>query len=105
LVDSSLTAQTVNGTVMEDLSAAIPPAAPGSLSPKGGGIDNTLIVNPSGAGISVGNGVTGGLGNFGTTIGASGPTSVIRVKVKFGVVSNGRFILLITPMARTSSTP
>jgi hypothetical protein len=90
---------------MEDLSAAVPPRPPGPLSPLGGGIDNTLIVNPSGAGISVGNGVTGGLGNFGTTIGASGPTNVLRVKVKFGVVRNGRFILLITPMAKTSLTP
>jgi hypothetical protein len=101
VVDSSATAQTVHGTVMEDLSAALPPPAPGPLSPLGGGVDNTLIVNPSSAGISVGNGVTGGLGNFGTTMGISGPTNVLRVKVKFGVVRNGRFILLIVPMAKT----
>jgi hypothetical protein len=105
LVDSGGTAQMVNGTVMEDLSAALPPPAPGPLSPKGGGVDNTLIVNPSAAGNSVGDGVTGGTGNFSTTIGTSGPTNVLRVKVKFGVVSNGRFVLLLTPMAKTSATP
>jgi hypothetical protein len=65
----------------------------------------SLIVNPSNASGSVGDGVTGGTGNFGTTIGTSDPTNVLRVKVKFGVERSGRFILLIIPMAQTSPTP
>jgi hypothetical protein len=82
-------------------------AAPGAgpLSPKGGGIDSTFIINPSSATATVGDGVTGGVGNFATTIGTTGPTRVIRVKVKFGVVRSGRFILLLVPMARNSSAP
>jgi CSLREA domain-containing protein/uncharacterized repeat protein (TIGR01451 family) len=105
MLDSGGTVQTVNGTVIEDLSAALPPPAPGPLSPLGGGVDNSLVVNPSTAAISLGDGVTGGLGNFGTAIGTTNPTKVLRVKVKFGVVKGGRFILLITPMVRPSPTP
>jgi len=106
VVDSSNTAQTVNGTVMEDLSAAAAPTPPGAgpLSPNGGGVDNSIIVNPSSAGASVGDGVTGGTGVFVTAISTTDAAKVIRIKIKFGVVTGGRFILLITPMAKTSPT-
>lgn len=104
LVDSGGTAQFVNGTVLEDLSVGAP-LGQGPLSPNGGGIDNTLIINPSTSNGTVGDGVTGGVGNFATTIGTTDPAKVIRVKVKFGVVRRGRFILLIVPMAKSSPTP
>jgi len=84
---------------MEDLSVGAAPGT-GPLSPKGGGIDSTLIINPSSNTVSVGDGVTGGVGNFATVIGTTDPTRVIRVRVKFGVVRSGRFILLLVPMAR-----
>jgi hypothetical protein len=104
LVDGGGTAQFVNGTVMEDLSVGAAPGA-GPLSPKGGGIDSTFIINPSSNTATVGDGVTGGVGNFATVIGTTDPTKVIRVRVKFGVVRSGRFILLLVPMARNSPAP
>jgi hypothetical protein len=117
VVDSTGTARIVNGTVMEDLSAALSPNIPpgtGPLSPLGGGVDNSIVIGHSDAqaiighsdnGGFVGDGVTGGVGNFSTTMGTSGPTNVLRVQVKFGVVRAGRFILLITPMAKFSPAP
>lgn len=63
------------------------------------------VVNPSNSGVSVGDGVTGGSGVFATAISTTDPTNVLRVKVKFGVVRSGRFILLLIPMAKTSPTP
>jgi uncharacterized repeat protein (TIGR01451 family) len=104
MVDGGGTAQFVNGTVMEDLSVGAAPGA-GPLSPKGGGIDSTFIINPSSNTASVGDGVTGGVGNFATVISTTDPTKVIRVKVKFGVVRSGRFILLLVSMAKNSPAP
>jgi CSLREA domain-containing protein len=100
VVDSTSTPQTVHGTVMEDLSASATPTPPGAgpLSPAGGGVDSSLVVNPSSAPASVGDGVTGGSGIFATAISTTDPDKVIRVKIKFGVVRGGRFVLLITPM-------
>jgi hypothetical protein len=103
-VDSGGTARNVQGTVLEDLSVGAAPGA-GPLSPNGGGIDSTFIINPSGDNASLGDGVTGGVGNFATAMGTSGPTKELRVQIKFGVVRNGRFILLLVPMARNSPTP
>ena len=102
VVDSTSTAQTVQGTVMEDLSASAVPTPPGSgpLSPNGGGIDNSVVLNPSTNVASTGNGVTGGSGVFSTAITTGSPGNVVRFKVKFGVVKSGRFILLITPAAK-----
>jgi hypothetical protein len=99
IVDSTSTLRTVNGSVMEDTSvggAVIP--APGPLSPLGGGIDNSLILNPSASSASQGNGVNGGTGVFATTAGGG---SSLSVKVKFGVVRNGRFVILVVPMGNT----
>jgi hypothetical protein len=104
VVDSSSTARFVNGTVMEDLSIGGAPGA-GPLSPNGGGVDNTVIINPSSANASVGDGVNGGVGTFATVVGTTDPARVIRVQVKFGVVKNGRFILLLVPMAKASPAP
>jgi uncharacterized repeat protein (TIGR01451 family) len=104
MVDSGGTTRTVFGSVMEDLSMGAPPA-PGSLSPLGGGIDNTLIVNPSGNNASVGDGVSGGTGLYNIVGFSSGPASIMRLKFKFGVVQSGRFIILITPMAKFGATP
>jgi DNA/RNA endonuclease G (NUC1) len=101
MVDSSGTAQNVMGTVLEDLSVGASPGA-GPLSPNGGGIDSTLIFNPSNANASLGDGVTGGQGNFATAIGTTDPSKVIRLKIKFGVVRGGRFVLLFVPMAKTA---
>jgi hypothetical protein len=102
VVDSTNTAQTVNGTVIEDLSASLAPTPPGAgpLSPLGGAIDNSIVLNPSNAVGSTGDGVTGGAGVFSTAIGTTDPTRVIRIKIKFGVVKGGRFTLLITPAAK-----
>ncbi|MEK6283035.1 MAG: PKD domain-containing protein [Acidobacteriota bacterium] len=108
VVDSGGTAWIVNGTVMEDLSMpSLSPAPPGTgpLSPFGGGVDNSIIIGHADNAGFIGDGVTGGVGNFGTTLATSGPTSVLRVKVKFGVVRSGRFIVLITPMAKISPSP
>ncbi|HYJ87202.1 MAG TPA: hypothetical protein VEW46_14165 [Pyrinomonadaceae bacterium] len=108
VVDSGGTAWIVNGTVMEDLSApSSSPAPPGTgpLSPFGGGIDNSIIIGHADNAGFIGDGVTGGVGSFGTTLATSGPTSVLRVRVKFGVVRSGRFIVLITPMAKISPSP
>lgn len=104
MTDSGGTTRTVFGTVLEDLSMGAPPA-PGPLSPLGGGIDNTLIVNPSGNNASVGDGVTGGTGLYNIVGFSSGPASIMRLKFKFGVVQGGRFIILITPMAKFGPTP
>jgi hypothetical protein len=104
MVDGGGTARFVNGTVMEDLSVGPGPGA-GPLSPNGGGIDNTLVVNPSSLDASTGDGVTGGVGVFATTIGTSGASQEIRIRIKFGVVKNGRFILLLVPMAKSEPAP
>ncbi|HYJ84979.1 MAG TPA: putative Ig domain-containing protein [Pyrinomonadaceae bacterium] len=102
VMDCENTLQAVNGTVLEDLSitggAAL--AAPGPLSPLGGGIDTSLIVNPSFNASSTGDGVTGGSGVFATAVGTSPTTKVLFIKVKFGVVKPGRFKLLIIPEGR-----
>ncbi len=104
MVDSSNTAQTVFGTVIQDLSASAIPTPPGTgpLSPFGGGVDSMLAVNPSNLPASLGDGVTGGTGVINTTV-AGGST--IRLKFKFGVVRGGRFILLVQPMTGPSPTP
>ncbi len=104
VIDSSSTAYAVLGTVTEDLSASATPTPPGAgpLSPGGGGLDSSFIVNPSSDLLSVGDGVTGGTGVFATAISTSDPNNVLRIKVKFGVVRSGRFILLITPAAKTA---
>ena len=102
VVDSTDTAYAVHGTVIEDLSATATPTPPDTppnfLSPFGGGVDNSVVANPSSSDSSVGNGVIGGTGVFSTLV---GDTEVLRIKVKFGVVRSGRFILLITPAAKT----
>lgn len=99
IVDSTGTAQSVKGTVLEDLSTVgAPIPAPGQLSPLGGGIDNSLVINPSTASASVGTGVNGGTGVFATGVGSG---TSIRVKVKFGVVKTGRFVILVVPMGQT----
>jgi hypothetical protein len=102
VVDSTATPQTVMGTVMEDLSAAPAPTPPGTgpLSPTGGGVDSSVVLNPSTSVASTGDGVTGGSGVFSTTITAGAPGNVVRLKLKFGVAKSGRFIILITPMAK-----
>jgi uncharacterized repeat protein (TIGR01451 family) len=102
VVDSTSTPQTVLGTVMEDLSASATPTPPGAgpLSPSGGGVDSSVVLNPSNAVVSTGDGVTGGSGVFSTAITTGAPGNVIRLKIKFGVVKSGRFILLITPQAK-----
>jgi len=89
--------QTVNGTVMEDLSLAMGPPilpGPGPLSPFGGGIDTSLIVNPFG---SIGDGVTGGTGVFATVVGTTPASKVLFIKIRFGVVKSGRFKVLVIP--------
>jgi hypothetical protein len=65
-------------------------------------LDGSFIVNPSSDIASVGDGVTGGTGVFATAISTTDPNKVIRIKIKFGVVKSGRFILLITPAAKTA---
>jgi uncharacterized repeat protein (TIGR01451 family)/fimbrial isopeptide formation D2 family protein len=99
VMDCENTLQVINGTVLEDLSitggAAL--AAPGPLSPLGGGIDTSLIVNPSFNASSIGDGVTGGSGVFATVVGTSPANKVLFIKFKFGVVRPGRFKLLIIP--------
>ena len=104
MVDSDGTARFVNGTVLEDLSVGQVPGAP-PLSPNGGGIDSAFVINPSSANASVGDGVTGGVGNFATIIGTTDPSKIIRMQVKFGVVRSGRFVLLLVPMAKPSPAP
>jgi hypothetical protein len=104
VVDSGGTGRIVLGTVMEDLSVGAPPA-PGPLSPFGGGVDNTVIINSSSNSASVGDGVTGGTGLFNVVASSEAPANVMRIRFKFGVVRSGRFILLITPMARLGPTP
>jgi hypothetical protein len=104
VVDGGGIARTVFGTVMEDLSAGAPPA-PGPLSPFGGGVDNTVIINGSSNSSSVGDGVTGGTGLFNVVAFSDPPANVIRIRLKFGVVKSGRFILLLTPMAKLGPTP
>jgi hypothetical protein len=104
VIDSTSTAHAVLGTVNEDLSASAtstPPGA-GALSPRGGGLDSSFIVNPSNNPASVGDGVTGGTGVFASTIGTADADKTLRIKIKFGVVRSGRFILLITPAAKTA---
>jgi uncharacterized repeat protein (TIGR01451 family) len=103
VMDSSGIEQTVLGTVMEDLSVGAPPA-PGPLSPFGGGVDNTLIIARDEEG-AVGDGVTGGRGFFNAVGFSDPPANVMRIKLKFGVVKTGRFILLITPQAKFGPTP
>jgi hypothetical protein len=96
-VDACGSIQTFNGTVLEDLSG--PGGAPGELSPFAGGIDSSLIVNPffRTSPSSVGTGVSGGQGVFATIVGKTPADKVLFVQIKFGVVSSGRFKLLITP--------
>jgi uncharacterized repeat protein (TIGR01451 family) len=104
VVDGSNTSQMVNGTVMEDLQATATPTPPDTppnfLSPFGGGVDNSVIVNSSSSSSSVGDGATGGTGVFSTVV---PDTEVIRIRLKFGVVRSGRFILLVTPAAKTGT--
>jgi hypothetical protein len=102
VIDSTSTAHAVLGTVNEDLSASATPTPPGAgpLSPRGGGLDSSFIVNPSSDLASIGDGVTGGTGVFATAISTTDPNKVIRIRIKFGVVKSGRFILLITPAAK-----
>lgn len=104
VVDSGGTQQFVFGTVLEDLSVG-QPSAPGPLSPLGGGVDNTVVPNPSSNTASVGDGVTGGIGQYNTNAISSPPVNVIRLRIKFGVVKSGRFILLLTPQAKFGPTP
>ncbi len=104
VVDSGGTQQFVYGTVLEDLSVG-QPSAPGPLSPLGGGVDNTVVPNPSSDNASLGDGVTGGIGQYNSIALSSGSGSVFRLRIKFGVVKSGRFILLLTPQARFGPTP
>jgi hypothetical protein len=107
VVDSSGTARVVAGSVIEDvfLAPASTPAT-GSIAPFGGGSNTTFVVNtistasqtlnvaPLGpAGITlIGDGVSGGTGNFTRTIASGTP---FRIAFKFGVVRSGRFKLLL----------
>jgi uncharacterized repeat protein (TIGR01451 family) len=104
VVDGSNTSYMVNGTVIEDLSATATPTPPDTppnfLSPFGGGVDNSVIINSSSSNSSVGDGATGGTGVFSTIV---HDTEVIRIRLKFGVVRSGRFILLVTPAAKTGT--
>ncbi len=104
VVDSGGTSQFVYGTVMDDLSVG-EPAAPGPLSPLGGGVDNTVTLNPSANSATVGDGVTGGTGQYNSVSFSSAPANVLRLRIKFGVVKSGRFILLLTPQAKFGSAP
>jgi hypothetical protein len=88
--------QTFLGTVLEDLSLGS--SAPGALSPFGGGVDNAVVLIDDSASNPLGDGVTGGKGKFGITI---GPNGVLYVQFKFQIVKGGTFKLLITPMATT----
>ena len=121
VVDSTLTARTVNGTIIEDLTGGgtiigevimFKPMARersilidlplSALSPLGGGIDNSLVINPSSNPTTVGDGVNGGVGQFNVFI---GPGQPLNVKVKFGVVRTGRFIILVVPMGSNTAGP
>lgn len=104
VADSGGTSRFVFGTVMDDLSVAEPPAS-GPLSPLGGGVDNTVTLNPSADSASVGDGVTGGTGQYNSVSFAGAPANVLRLRIKFGVVRSGRFILLLTPQAKFGPTP
>lgn len=107
VVDSSGTAQAVAGSVLEDV--FLPPSptpVTGSLQPYGGGSNSTFVVNtltttsatlnmaPLGpaAILRIGDGVSGGTGNFNRAIAAGFP---FRIAFKFGVVRSGRFKILL----------
>jgi hypothetical protein len=96
VVDCAGTVQVVNGTVLEDLSIT-GSSAPGPLSPLAGGIDNSLVVNPSLNASSIGDGVTGGTGVFATVVGISPTTKVLLINIRFGVIKSGKFKVLIIP--------
>jgi hypothetical protein len=108
VVDSSGTARVVAGSVLEDVTDGppIPPNAPGSLQPFGGGSNSTFVVNTKTVGGNVlnvapigpaaipniGDGVSDGVGQFARAITANTP---FRIAFKFGVVRSGRFKILI----------
>jgi uncharacterized repeat protein (TIGR01451 family) len=90
------TAFFVNGSVLEDV---VTTAGPTSLSPLGGGGNNSYVINSNLSPTAVGDGVSGGPGSFAVAQPNVGSTSsssrVLRVAFKFGVVKAGRFKLLI----------
>jgi hypothetical protein len=107
VVDSSGTAQVVAGSVLEDVFLAPAPTPGfGSLQPYGGGSNSTFVVNTLTTGSQtlnvaplgpaaitlIGDGVSGGTGNFTRTIAAGVP---FRIAFKFGVVRSGRFKILL----------
>lgn len=101
-----VTLRTVLGTVIEDLNVAGTATAPPALSPLGGGIDNSMFLNPSEADASRGpDGVSGGSGVYATTFATAGATKSRDVNFKFGVVKSGRFKFLYTPEAASATAP
>ena len=86
----------VNGSVLEDV---VTTAGPTSLSPLGGGGNNSYVINSNLSPNALGDGVSGGPGSFAVAQPNVGSTSsssrVLRVAFKFGVVKAGRFKLLI----------
>jgi len=116
VVDSSGTARTVAGTVLEDVYAAPSPIpATGALQPFGGGGNSSFVVNtttiggstlnvaaPAAAITTIGDGVNGGTGALGWPIASAG---TFRVAFKFGVVKSGRFKLLLGREVASTATP
>jgi putative Ig domain-containing protein len=86
----------VNGSSLEDVDTS---AGLTSLSPLGGGGNNSYVINSNLSTSAVGDGVSGGPGSFAVAQPNLGSTSsssrVLRVAFKFGVVKAGRFKLLL----------
>ena len=124
VVDSSATAQIVNGSILEDVFTA--PGAPpptGALQPFGGGGNSSWVINTTAVGnqipyvapagpaaiTTIGDGVSGGTGSFllpaGQGTGTTAGTNTIRIAFKFGVIKSGRFKLFVGREVATAAVP